>query len=136
MGFPIAANDSRLTMGIVVLQAGDTEQAMEILRASLSAAERLPNRAQTGLAQGSIGQALIAMDDHADGYAWLNTALETLDGFGWLRLEAEFALERVRTGNEIGGANLDADYADASRRVARLRSTDLRSELENLRGGV
>jgi len=119
-----------------VLQAGDTEQAMEILRASLSAAERLPNRAQTGLAQGSIGQALIAMDDHADGYAWLNTALETLDGFGWLRLEAEFALERVRTGNEIGGANLDADYADASRRVARLRSTDLRSELENLRGGV
>lgn len=135
MGFPIAANDSRLSMGIALLQAGDVDQALEVLRASLSAGERLPNRAQVGMAQGSIGQGLIAQSNSADGYAWLNTSLETLDGLGWLRLEAEFALERIRAGDEIGAENLDADYIDASRRVARLRSTDLRRELENLRDG-
>lgn len=134
MGLRISANDSRLAMGETLIQAGDAGTALEVLRAALSAADRLPNRAHVGMAQGGIGRALMMTGQFAEGYDCLGEALGTLKGLGWLRVEAEIAMARAQAAITAGLADWQADVGDVYRRVERLRSTDLRAKLESLAG--
>lgn len=132
MGFPIAANDSRLSMGDALLHAGYIDQSLDVLYSALSAAERLPNRAQLGMTQGTIGKALIGHGQHEAGADWIGAALNTLDGLGWHSTEADLALARVHATYTMGLPTFVDDFADAARRAERLRSTDVRIALNAL----
>jgi hypothetical protein len=133
MGYRIAANDSRLSLGDALSRAGRVEAGIDVLRAALSAAEHLPNRAQAGMAQGGIGLALIRLERFRDAHEWLSAALDTLSGLGWLRNEAEYALARARISATSAFTTEPHDRHYARQCIERLRSTDLRLTLDTLR---
>jgi hypothetical protein len=132
MGHAIAANDSRLSLGDALIRAGRPEDGIDVLRAALSAAEHLPNRAQIGMAQGGTGMALIMLDQPEIACEWLGAALTTLEGLGWLRSEAEYALARARLSGAAGYASEPDDRQYARQCIEKLRSTDLRLALDTL----
>ncbi|HEC21403.1 MAG TPA: tetratricopeptide repeat protein [Chloroflexi bacterium] len=139
MGYAIDGNAARLGLGDALVKLGRPDEGLEVLRAALARAERLPNRAHIGLAAGLLGQAQARRNALDEADEWLRRALETLDGLGWLRLEARFALDRLdlcrRAGCNPGAEAWQAARDDAARRVARLRSDDLKRELKALLTG-
>jgi hypothetical protein len=104
----------------VLLQAGD-----------------LPNQAHIGIGLGLLGASLIHQDMRNEGLGCLTVSLETLEGLGWLRTEAEIALQRLTICQEkektTPGQICEGTIADAERLVYRLRSDDLLTQLESLR---
>jgi tetratricopeptide (TPR) repeat protein len=136
MGHTIEGVAMQINAGSTLVEMGRVEEGLEALEAAYSAAGRSLNRAHVGMAQGAIGGALTRLECYAEAVEWFTGALGTLDGLGWLRLEAELALERLRVARQWGGAaeRWGAWESDAWRRVGYLRSTDLRDELAGIDG--
>lgn len=135
LGYVIERNATRLGMGDMLVRTERAEEGLRVLRAALSAAKHGINRATTGVAQGLIGKALAAQGQPGEALDWFTMALETLDGRGWLRTEAEFSLERLKALQLTDGHRYATRWqADARQRIGRLRSTDLQRELATLSG--
>lgn len=136
MNHTILSTAMQIGIGGALIEMEEYEAAQQALREALSAAERSLNRAHVGFALGQMGKALGMAGDHQAGIDYLNRALETLDGLGWQREEAEYALTRLRFAKYAGVAipleQWDRWKQDAHRRVMALRSTDLRGALSEI----
>ncbi len=135
LGHSIERNGARLGQAEALLALGRADEALAVLEEVLNAAERSINRAHAGCAQGLTGRALLVSGDLEGAAAWFGAALETLDGLGWLRTEAEYGLARARALHGIASAEAQAAVEAAERRARRLRSGDLRQAVEELRRG-
>jgi hypothetical protein len=124
-GMAIERVGAQLGMVEALLALGRVDEALHLLDAVVEPARGSINRAQAGTAEGLTGQALLAQGSPADAANWLAAALGTLDGLGWLRSEAEFALRRVEALSVAGtGRSSEAWRAavdDAATRIGRLR---------------
>lgn len=135
MGYPIEANGMRLQTADLLLQLDRSGDALERIDEALSSAERLPNRAHMGMARGLLGRALACVGDPGGALNALKKALDTLDGLGWLRHEAELSLagyEVACRASSVGPRQRDQWQADTEARVRRLHSTDLQAAYRRL----
>lgn len=129
----IASNDAQLGIGDMLLRLDRTQEGLDELRAVLSSAQRGLNRSHIGLAQALIGRGLAQQRKYGKAVGWFTAGLETLNGLGWWRTEAEIAVEKLKAMHDMGFTS-DNDtwiegYHDATWRVERLPSIDLNEEL-------
>ncbi len=129
----IECNEAHLGIGETLLRLCRTQEGLDELRAALSRTQRGLNRAHIGRAQALIGRGLAQQGQYGKAVGWFAAGLETLDGLGWWRTEAEFAVEKLKAMQAMGfTSNTDtwnAGYLDAAWRVERLPSVDLSEAL-------
>lgn len=136
LGYHIEANASRISQGYALLLGNRLEEAMTMLTAALLAAQNSINRAHVGMAQGSLGQVFLRAGYPDQASTWMEAALSTLEDLGWLRYEAEIAVERVEALLKLGSPpSLAGAIAEADRRVSSLRAADLQKHLAALLSG-
>ncbi|MBN1309804.1 MAG: hypothetical protein JXB30_00200 [Anaerolineae bacterium] len=135
-GMTIDANSARLDLGETLLALDEVEEGLNVLQAALSAAEHSPNVYQVAKAQALIGRGLASQGEPEMGVQWLSQALGTLDGLGWLRSEAELALEHLGLLALMDVKHSSSEWQQAragvEKQLGKLRSKDLGAYLANL----
>lgn len=135
LGHFIEATAIHISIGGTLVRLGNAAQGLKTLHAAYSAATHSLNQAHVGQAQGEAARALADLGHHRAAIEQYSAALDALEGLGWLRLEAELALERLKIVRQAGANELQEQWeADARRRVHRLRSTDLQHFLAEIDG--
>jgi len=134
-GMRIESNDMRISAGATLTELNRIDEALEVLEEAMMATEQTVNRAQMGIALGLLGEAFLKNGQANEAAGCCSTALDLLDGLGWLRTEAEYALTYLdaleHKGKRSGDTWVQA-FEDAQRRVYSLRSTDLHHRLDRL----
>ncbi len=141
-GQHVERTGAAMGLGEALLALGDLDAALTTLDAAHEATQRSINRAHIAQARGLIGRVLLAMDAPGDAAGWLDASLDTFDGLGWDRAEAETTVLRLYALRETGrarGASWDAALWEAERAVGRLRDggrgSGLADELNALSNG-
>ncbi len=127
---------AQLGLGETLIALGRLDEAARLLEQTYHAAQRSINRAHVAGAQALIGRVAAARGQHQLALTWFEAALDTFSGLGWLRSEAEIAVQRLTTwtaaGADEGSEAWKLAWEDAWRRSRRLRSTDLEAKIETL----
>ncbi|NDJ34880.1 MAG: hypothetical protein GYB64_09445 [Chloroflexi bacterium] len=120
-------NEIRLAIANLHLDAGDYQASIHAAEQLLVRASDTGNDGHLGLGLAVLGSALHRHGQWLEAIGCLTVALETLYGRGWLRDEAEIALERITICGKLDDHHLcdETIHAEAAQRVYRLRSTDL-----------
>jgi tetratricopeptide (TPR) repeat protein len=111
------------------------DEAIAIASQILPRAEALGNPHYIGLAHCFWGRAALAKADHETALHHITEALRSYDGRGWLRDEATMAVERLEALAGLGrqgDEEWQAGLADAQKRIALLKSTDVHERLQKL----
>jgi tetratricopeptide (TPR) repeat protein len=138
-GEALEANSARLGLGEALVEADQIDEGLGQAQTAHQAASRLPNKLHRGLAARLIGRALAEKGRCAEAQEWVENALNEIEGLGWLRTEAALALEHVSVLRQAGindqSARWKASVQHARRLAGRLRSGDLKEELDRLVDG-
>lgn len=130
LGMPLEACGIQLLVAQVYHEQGRYDRALAESEQVLKAAEGGVNRSQSAFTLGQMGKTHRKMAQNEQAVATSKAALSRLEGLGWLRHEADYAMTSLYASVDVGGdwAN---EYRQAERCVYRLLSTDLQNELED-----
>ena len=132
LGLLFECSETRLRMAEIYLKRKQFEQAILLAEDVLNQANGIiHNQAHIGFGLHLMGQALVRQGLIAEGTGCFAIALETLDGLGWLRTEAEIGLALLKHRDKSGQPDnfTRADMLeDVRHRVYRLRSDDLHEQ--------
>ncbi len=130
------AEHGNVQLTLAEAQAGQHQydKALETLETTIASATKTVNQSNVGHALGQMGMVLRQMGNSRQAVASCQEALTHLDGLGWLRSEALYAMEILFA--QVGGETVIDHTArlQAEKKVFRLLSTDLAEELERFTG--
>lgn len=134
-GLVYGATRCQLNRALCLYETGDHDESMRLLEQTLPRTLRLTNPHYQSLAYCFRGRNFLATQDYERADDDLGRALAFFEGRGWLRDQAQIAIERLEAMKAMGNHPEWEQVAGKARRhVARLRSTDLQPRLAMVLG--